>query len=325
MRRFSGSGNRDSARFRIKVFALSVAVACAAAGSAWAYVRSTTDKGTPVFWTGSCTWIHADSAGSPDLPFATVQQVITKSIANWQTATKTSQCAYLTITLDPASPSEAQLDQKNVIKFRTDKWCRPAEKNNPEMCFSDAAAAITTVFYTSNPGQPNDGQILDADIELNDLNFLFVVEPSTTMPPANKQLADLENTLTHELGHFQGLDHTCWDHTQAAAPLDDTGKAIPDCNDVLAHKVPLGTYNKITQATMFNYASPGETIKRMPKTDDTNGICGIYPVAKDPMSCMRPGASKSGGCAVSGSRGKAPLSLLLLLSLCAIVLGARRR
>ena len=296
------------------------------AGASWGYVRSTTDKLTPVYWPGSCTWIQADSGGTPDLPFATVQQVLAKSVANWQTVTLDQGCSYLKMNLDPPAVSEAHLDYKNIIKFRTDKWCRPGEKNNPEMCFSEAAAAITTVFYTSNPGQPNDGQILDADIELNDVNFLFVVEPSSTMAPANRMIADLENTLTHELGHFQGLDHTCWDHTQPMAPIDDTGKPIPDCNDVIhPHGIPAATIIKISQATMFNYASPGETIKRMPKADDIAGICGIYPRAKDPMSCMRPGETRAGGCNVDGRRRAAPFTLLLLLSLCAIVLAARRR
>ncbi len=171
------------------------------------------------------------------------------------------------------------------------------------MCYSAQAAAITTIFYQA------DGTIVDADVELNQCNFTFVWLPSNTVArdmgcgmPEQTMNSDLENTLTHELGHLQGLDHTCWDHVTATAPLDDMGNPIPDCSDVLSHNVPADEYQRIVQATMFNFASPGETIKRMPKTDDVNGICGIYPKAKDPMSCMRP-PPVDNGCAIGARAG----------------------
>ena len=76
------------------------------------------------------------------------------------------------------------------------------------------ATGITTVFYVDH-GEPDDGTILDADVELNDINFTFVVEPTTQQPRAGTEVSDLENTLTHELGHVLGLDHTC---ANAATP-----------------------------------------------------------------------------------------------------------
>ena len=205
-------------------------------------------------------------------------------------------------------------DYKNVVKVRTGdpaagaRFCRPASTEDGgystgEVCYSSSATAITTVFYTSNPGKSNDGAIWDADIELNDIDFTFILAPTTIPPIArpNTTLADLENTLTHELGHFQGLDHTCWDHQSATAPLDGNGHPIPDCADVTPTcRIDANTCKTITTATMFNYAKPGETIKRSPEADDVAGICAIYPKLEDPMSCMRaiPGAMQK-GCSLS--------------------------
>jgi MYXO-CTERM domain-containing protein len=227
-----------------------------------------------------------------------VVQAVNTSVGNWQKATLDAGCSYLKIDLDAPAPLEAHLDHINVLKFRGDKWCRPAEKNTAEMCYSAQAAAITTIFYTA------DGTMVDADIELNEINFTFVWLPASVTPRPGTMASDIENTLTHELGHFQGLDHTCWDHAVATDPVDDMNMPVPDCNDVLAHKVPDAEYTKIVQATMFNFASPGETIKRTPKADDIGGICAICPKTGDPAHCERPAPISSGGCSLGGGRGR---------------------
>jgi MYXO-CTERM domain-containing protein len=271
-----------------------------------------------------------DSGGTPDLPLQDVVDTINKSVANWQSVTLDAGLSYLKINVDPAAPEEAHLDHINVVKFRTDKWCRPAEPNNEEMCYGDSAAAITTVFYNSNPGHPEDGQIVDADIEMNDLNFTFVICKTANCGDqrghnrSGTMIADLENTLTHELGHFQGLDHTCRDDLSKPAPIDDQGMPIPDCNDVIAHMVPDAEYTKITTATMYNFASPGETIKRSPEADDINGIVGIYPKAKDPGVCARPGQAKS-GCTITPGAAPAAVTGVALLALALLVASRRIR
>ena len=313
------------------LFVAAVAALVTTTTFALAYVRSTTEKGTAVAWPSGCTWIAADLAGSQDLPLDVVVATLGKSIAGWQSMTIDAGCSYLRINQDPAVAAEAHLDQKNYLKFRRDKWCRPAETNNPETCYSSSAAAITTVFYTSNPGKPDDGQILDADIQMNEIHFTFVViTPENTRPTARQgtQIADLENTLTHELGHFQGLDHTCWDMApphQTSAPVGSDSLPVPSCTDVGNRMVPLRDYLRITEASMFNVASPGEIIKRSPSADDIAGVCGIYPAAKNPNVCERPQDRKSGGCTVSSPGGAAaPASASLLIVLGALGLLLRR-
>lgn len=302
-----------------------VAFTLIASGIAFGWVRSVTDKGTPIFWPGTCTWIAPDQTGTPDLTFKVVQDALARSIANWQNVTLKAGCSYLVINQDPPIASEAHYDKVNVLKFRTDKWCRPAEGKTAEMCYSGAAAAITTVFYVSDPGKPADGSIVDADIQMNDVNFTFTVHETAGPLKPDTQEADLENTLTHELGHFQGLDHTCLDHPVASPPTDGaTGKQVALCDEVINHMVPISEYYRVTQATMFNFATAGEVSKRTPKADDIAGICGIYPVAKNPNKCERPNMGKS-GCSVGAGgagAGGGPVVLGLLFVIGAIV---RRR
>ena len=45
-----------------------------------------------------------------------------------------------------------------------------------------SAIGLTTVFFVDTPGKPGDGTILDADIELNGVNFTFTTDPANAQP-----------------------------------------------------------------------------------------------------------------------------------------------
>jgi hypothetical protein len=97
--------------------------------------------------------------------------------------------------------------------------------------YSSSLLAITSLTYDRQTGL-----IVDADIEINDWKHLF-----SAGPVAIDDRNDLENTLTHELGHFLGLDHS-----------------------------------SDSDATMFGQAPDGEDKKRDLLQDDIDGICDLY-------------------------------------------------
>lgn len=115
-------------------------------------------------------------------------------------------------------------DNLNLLLWQDDHW--PYAGIN--------AVALTTVTFNRS-----NGEILTADIEFNTAEHTFTDSDQDVS-------IDLRNTLTHEVGHFLGLDHS------------------PN-----------------RQATMYATAPNGETSKRELHQPDIAGLCYIYPEDRD--------------------------------------------
>jgi len=138
----------------------------------------------------------------------------------------------------------------------------------------------TWIAITKIAHDPTTGEIVDADIEINDGGYAFSYDDT---PGVNE--VDFLSMLTHELGHFFGLDHS-----------DESS------------------------ATMFaTYAtSPVAALEaRSLSQDDIDGVCALY--TDVPVHKGAGGAGDDGGCGASG--GAAGLSGLAFL----MVLAMRRR
>ena len=256
------------------------------------FVRTgVTEGGKYLFWEGGCVYVTIDSNGTKELPGDTEFAVVEASIDEWNR--NTQSCSYFQILVDEREDVEVGTDMKNVIKFRDATWCRPAIADDPQRCYSPDAAGLTTAVYVDDASSDRDGAIVDADIELNgagDLDGGFAISHMGLSQGVGNCLSDLGNTLTHELGHLQGIEHTC--RTRADPPrVDDEGNPVPSCEASLAPA--------ITEATMYNFAECGETKKATLTQDDIDAVCEVYRLADDPGSCER--VDESGcGCASSG-------------------------
>jgi hypothetical protein len=109
----------------------------------------------------------------------------------------------------------------NIFMFRDDTWMAT---------IPGSALALTTVSYDANTGQ-----IFDADVEVNGTGGNI-----TNGRPTDG--ADLPSIITHEIGHFLGLDHS-----------------------------------PKPSATMFITYQAGSGNLRALDPDDVAGICTIYP------------------------------------------------
>ncbi len=289
---------------------------------AQAYVRSRATSCKAVYWAQTCVYIQADSNYVKDMLPADIEKAIQSSINAWQS--RTVPGGFLTLKYLPADgvKETTYKDGLQLIKFRPDTWAYDA-----------SATAITTVSYINKAGDSQDGQIVDADIELNAVNNLFF--DADKGPPSStdqRNPADLWNTLTHEIGHLQGLDHTCRSSSESATDcsVDDTGASRPLCSLVARQRTTNATFKAIYETTMYAVADPAETRKRIPQADDVKGITASYPAASDPKSCSLPGAMTSnvGGCTTSATQqpaSRAGQALALAGVALTVGLVARRR
>lgn len=170
--------------------------------------------------------------------------------------------------------------------------------------------ALTTVLY-----DPSSGRIYGADIEVNGWDgqpatipdpahpalpshgWYFTCFPGATQPAVcaggtsygtgGCAYIDLQNTVTHEVGHLLGLAHPCTTDPSVAT------SAIPPCGA----PTPPGEVPYLDR-TMAPTTEPGSTSKRLLSADEVAGICAVYPPA-------------SGGCGCGGGAGAGALALLL--------------
>lgn len=195
---------------------------------------------------------------------------------------------------EPRAQYDASGETHNVITALMTSW--PYDRY---------AIAITTNAFVVRTGE-----ILDSDIELNATYFHFV-RAASGCNLGNEEV-DLQNTLTHELGHVLGLDHP-------------------------------PTTSAYQSATMFASAPLCETQKQTLADDDISGICSIYPAGEATQPCFPSetsalarqddgGLEGTMGCSdtapVKSSEtpmksARAALSSLSCLLLCALVLARR--
>jgi hypothetical protein len=277
--------------------------------NAAAYVPTTSDhSAVPVKWMESCITVRPDTRGSQDLPLSAVEATLRRAVNNWRS--RTDSCSYLALQAGNASFGGSYgIDGRPTVVFRDQRWADPRTGDARD----SGIIALTTVFYVDTPGLLGDASILDADVELNGVYYTFTNDAVNTPAREGTAVADLENTLTHELGHVQGLGHTCWDHVREFAPLDNLGQPIPDCSGPLPPS--------ILETTMYPYPlEPGETSKRHLAQDDVDGICQPYPASALPPSCQE---EIDGGCDISPHAAPTPWPLLLLLALLVVRRPAR--
>lgn len=271
---------RRATALRLQRYVILLATLMVAAPQAEGYVRTLTSRGNPIAWHETCVFLVPPLETPAHLPPAEVLEAIRASAQTWSDVPE----SYLRFVLEPAAAGKVpefreRGNNENVVVFVESGW----EHDR-------AAAAITTITYIASSSASEDGRILDTDVELNTEDY-----PYSTSLAEDKH--DLQNILTHELGHVLGLDHTCDDGTVEPTPLDHLGNEIPSCYPI--RNVP----PEISATTMFNFAEIGETDKRTLEPDDMAGIAAIYPLARDPGVCAPPDLSLRKPCGCGAAEG----------------------
>jgi hypothetical protein len=217
--------------------------------------RAQDDAGPSLNWPGKAATYKINQRGTDDIPSPTEAKagvaadfedtIIRQSFQTWQNV----DCTDFKFTDGGLTASERvgfdfrRLDENENIVIFQPTWSHDA-----------LVIGLTTATFNSQTGE-----IFDADIELNDENYDF-----TTADTGGQ--TDLQNTVTHEVGHFVGFDHT-----------DKTGSTLP--------------FECATTATMSKSSSLGETSKRTLSPSDIMGMCFVYPIGKPVQFCNPPTAT----------------------------------
>jgi hypothetical protein len=236
-----GAARRIKPRFTSVTSVASIAFATAlalAATPAGAFCRSTTctgdcprddhgckTTGKKLFWPGVCVGVSLQRDGSVNLPIDSVRAVVESAFATWSAldcggATTTISFSKLADVSCHKAEFNVDAPNANIILFQDTQWHYKGADNN---------LAKTTVTFDAGSGE-----ILDADIEVNHAYNEITISDTDVV-------FDLQSLLTHEVGHFIGLDHT----------LD------PD-------------------ATMFASYQEGSTTFRTLEADDVAAACTVY-------------------------------------------------
>ena len=185
--------------------------------------------GKPLYWGISPVPFLVNQAGSTKnaIDSSGFEKVIASAFDTWSSANcgkgKHPNIAGVSLGQTPDSVVEFIAGQQNanIFMFRDDLWMATAP---------GSALALTTVSYDWHTGE-----IYDADVEVNGTG-------GNISNARTSDGADLPSIMTHEMGHFLGLDHS----------------------------------SKKT-ATMYISYVPGKGDLRSLDVDDMAAVCLIYP------------------------------------------------
>jgi hypothetical protein len=190
------------------------------APGARAYDLKRTSDGYPVHWGAFPVRFVMDARGPRDLGLEAAERAVLGAFRAWQGAPGSAVAfVYDGRVQRPVVGYDRDADvNHNAVTFSGDRWSYGGEP----------LAVTLTLFRRGS------GELVDADIVVNEHAYVWGEGAAVDN--------DLQNALTHEVGHFLGLGHS------------DT-----------------------IEATMYASAAPGEIGKRTLHPDDVAAVQQLYP------------------------------------------------
>jgi hypothetical protein len=269
-----------------------LAITIARPRRAAAFVRARTEKGfSPLYWRDPRQVLEvARPAAETGITAEELRAASAAATGAWNHDAIACTSVNLTLAPEMSDDQITKFDGHNRISMRTGMWCRDPAHPTPRTCHVADAVALTTLFTRFHVGYPDDGRILEADIEVNAVDWQWAMMPDP-VPSGNEYANDFDLTgaLTHETGHFIGLDHTC----SAAGPtalIDDQGRPVPECG-----LEPSDELAQIMSSTMYPRMNQSDVSWRTLSDDERMAACTMYPLTALPLDEW----GGTGGCVIA--------------------------
>ena len=252
----------------LRAFALAILGVAALAGSSSAYIIDTDNHGHQLHWNRFPVTYYLVGGNVPR--GGDGEQAIHNAFQTWENASNAIHHEFGGYVGQGVQANDGQ----NLVYFVQQGWP-----------YDPALAAITFRYFSTG-----DGHILDADIIFDGENYDWSVGGSNY---------DIQNSATHEVGHFEGFGHST-----------------------------------DSDATMFASTTARETSKRSLGNDDIAGLDALYGgvILSSSTNQQVVGSSASGtgagagGCSLAGADGTpaGPADLACVVLVLAFVLLAQR-
>lgn len=196
------------------------------ASSASAFEIKKTDDGLPIQWDQEVVEYVVNASGSDDMDPQSAVDAVQASFTEWSDLPGSDlKLSFVGTTASKDYGYFRDQENSNLVVWEEQAWP-----------FDNSALAVTLTTFSTRTGK-----LLDADIVVNGVSYTWRANGST-------KYHDISNSLTHEVGHFVGLDHS------------DDG-----------------------EATMYPSAPAGEMQKRDLAQDDLNGLYFLYGNGEAPL------------------------------------------
>lgn len=216
----------------------------------------------PVSWSQPClSYVLHDGGLDGFEDFGRLVEILRASFETWNEVSCSSlQMGFGGFT-DDASIGIEPLG-RNTVVFDNDRAVWNARR------FGQNIQAITLITF-----RVSTGEAVDADVIFNSSPAPSGAQHrfGEVLEAGDRGTTDIQNTMTHEAGHFLALAHTT-----------DVNFAYP--------------LTEVIDTTMFESAIPGQFNKRDLHPDDIEGVCAIYPAVDSTCTCR----TNAAGNAVTG-------------------------